>query len=156
MGRTRFLAECESRLVLDGAVGASGRPVEGDQSVAWSTLRALVRRGLLTAPGLPGMAPSDLSLLAGIVPELKARAVPRDALDQGEVASAFAALLTAIAEEAPVALIIADANLADSAKLSALGAALTQLQQARASAILAPSDDDPAQPRALRHPGGQV
>ncbi|MEP6573924.1 MAG: AAA family ATPase [Gemmatimonadota bacterium] len=156
MGRTRFLAECESRLVLDGAVVAHVRPVEGDQSVAWSTLRALVRRGLLNAPGLPGMTPFDLSLLAGIVPELKARAVPRDALDQGEVASAFAALLTAIAEEAPVALIIDDANLADSATLSALGAALTQLQQTPVSVILAPVADDPEKPRELLHLEAQV
>src|SRR5206468_200764 len=52
-GRTRLLDACAERLALAGATVATARILESDHDAPWSTLRGLMRGGLLDAPGIP-------------------------------------------------------------------------------------------------------
>ncbi len=127
-GRTRLLSDCADRLALDGAVVAVARPLESDHDAPWSTLRALVRAGLSTAPGVAATAPDALSVLSAIVPELAQRAAPREPRDRAEVVSALGRMLRAVADEGPVALAVDDAQFADGPSVGALHAALEGLE----------------------------
>lgn len=126
-GKTRFLSHCLERLALEGAVSARVRPIESDHDAPWSTLRALMRAGLLEAPGFPATSPQALGILAAIVPELADRFPPHPPSDRSEVATALGSLLQAIAEDRPVALGIDEAHLCDGATLGALHSAVEAL-----------------------------
>jgi DNA-binding SARP family transcriptional activator len=127
MGRTRLLTECARRLVLEGAVVVQARPVESDQDAPWSALRLLLRAGLAAAPGLPAARREALGALAGLAPELAERFPPREVRDVADMATALADVLTAVAEERPIALALDDAHWADGASLAALGSAVASL-----------------------------
>jgi DNA-binding SARP family transcriptional activator len=129
-GRTRLLAECLQYSALEGATLAIARPLETDHDAPWSTLRALMRAGLARSPGVAATDPSALALLAGLVPELAERATPSTARDRAEVAAATRALLRSLADEAPLALGIDDAQFADGATIGALHAAISELDGA--------------------------
>lgn len=127
-GKTRMLDHCLERLGLEGALVVAARPLASDQDTPWSTLRMLMRSGLAGARGLPGAAPHALAVLAALVPELAARAEPRQPQDRGEVADALASLLAAVADETPLALGLDQADFCDGATLGALHAAMQQLR----------------------------
>jgi DNA-binding SARP family transcriptional activator len=127
MGRTRLMHECLRRATLEGALVAKAVPLLSDHDAPWSTLRTLTRTGLMQAPGLVAAAPDALSILAWLAPELAQRATPREPRDAGEVAHALVSILSAVAEERPIALAIDDAHLADGRTLGVLRAALAQL-----------------------------
>jgi DNA-binding SARP family transcriptional activator len=137
MGKSRLLAECQDRLILNGAVVASARPLESDYDAPWSTLRALMRGGLLHAPGLAATDPAALAVLAAMVPELAERVEPREPRDHGHAASALASLMRTVAEDQPLALILDDANLSDGSTLGALYGALAQLGPVPVAVLLA-------------------
>ncbi len=126
-GKTRLLNHCLERLALDGALTVAARPLGSDQDAPWSTLRTLMRGGLVGAPGLPAADPQALAILAALVPELATRVRPQQPQDRAEVAGALASLLGAIAEETPLALGIDQADFCDGATLAALQAAILQL-----------------------------
>jgi len=128
LGKSRLLAECTDRLMLEGAHVARLRPLESDHDAPWSMLRALIRAGLLEAPGVAAAKPDGLAVLASLVPELAERAAPRLPKDRTEVADAFASLVEAVAQEGPIGLAIDDAHFADGASLEALPAALGRLK----------------------------
>lgn len=121
-GRTRLLDACAERLALAGAIVARARILESDYDAPWSTLRALMRGGLLGAAGIAATDPTGLQVLAGIVPELAERVAPRASADAAQVADAVASLLKAVAEEQPVGLLIDDAQWADGSTLAILRA----------------------------------
>jgi DNA-binding SARP family transcriptional activator len=121
-GRTRLLDACAERLALAGATVATARILESDHDAPWSTLRALMRGGLLEAPGLAATDHVGLRVLASLVPELAARVDPLEARDVAQVAEALASLLRAVAEQQPVALLVDDAQWADGPTLAALRA----------------------------------
>jgi len=125
-GRTRLLVECGERLALGGAVLASARPLESDRESPWSTLRALLRGGLLRAPGSTAVDP-------GVLAALGDAATPRDA---AEMATALAALLRAIADEQPVGISVDDAHFADGPSLGALEVALGELRRSPSPVVL--------------------
>jgi DNA-binding SARP family transcriptional activator len=129
-GRTRLLAECADRLMLDGAVVAVVRPLESDHDAPWSTLRALMRAGLSHASGIAGTEPAALGMLGAIVPELADRVAVREPRDRAEVGGALASLLHAIADESPVALAVDDAHFADGPSIEALHSALRAVGRA--------------------------
>jgi hypothetical protein len=108
-------------------VTAVARPLETDLDTAWSTLRLLLRAGLVNAPGAAGTEPHAMSVLAAIVPELAERVEPAQPRDASDVAAALGSLLRAIADEQPVAIAIDDAHLADGASISALSACVSGL-----------------------------
>lgn len=121
-GRTRLLEACAERLALAGTTVAMARILESDHDAAWSTLRALMRGGLLEAPGIPATDHVGLRVLASIVPELAGRVAPIEPPDVAQVSDAVASLLRAVADERPAALLIDDAQWADGSTLAALRA----------------------------------
>ena len=129
LGKSRLLQECLNRAALDGALTVVATPLEQDHDAPWSTLRALARAGLATAPGLAGTAPEALAVLAAVVPELGDR-VQRAPADQGEVVAALARLLEAVADERPLVLAVDDAHFADGVTLEGLAAAVAALHRA--------------------------
>jgi DNA-binding SARP family transcriptional activator len=121
-GRTRLLDACAERLALAGATVATARILETDHDAPWSTLRALMRGGLLAAPGIAATDQLGLRLLAGLVPELAARVEPLEARDVAQVSDGLDSFLRAVADEQPVALLLDDAQWADAATLAGLRA----------------------------------
>lgn len=119
-GRSRLLDACAERLALAGATTATVRILESDHDAPWSTLRALMRGGLLEAPGITATDHVGLRVLASLVPELAARIEPLEARDVAQVADALGSLLRAVAEQQPVALLMDDAQWADGSTLAAL------------------------------------
>jgi predicted ATPase len=136
-GKTRLLNHCLERLALEGAVTVTARPLDSDQDTPWSTLRTLMRAGLVGARGVPAADPHALGVLAALVPELAARIRPHQPQDRGEVAGALAALLSAVADETSVALGLDQAHLSDGATLGALHAAMEQLHSLPVVLVLA-------------------
>ena len=136
-GKTRLLNHCLERLALEGALTIVARPLDSDQDAPWSTVRTLMRAGLLGAPGLPAADPHALGILAALVPELASRIEARQPRDRGEVAGALASLLSAVADEGPVVLGIDQAHLSDGATLGALHAAMELLRATPVLLVLA-------------------
>lgn len=156
MGKTRLLTECLDRLALEGAAVASAWPLESDQDAPWSTLRSLVRGGLLNASGSAAAAPEALGVLGAIAPELAGRAAPRPPRDHAEVAAALSALLRAVADEQPLALAVDAAHFADGATLAALGAAVAGLPPSPVVLLLASIESSQDAPRELLALRGEI
>lgn len=152
-GKTRLLTECMERLALEGATVVRTRPLDSDQDVPWSTLRALLRSGLLNAPGGAAADPGALQVLGGLVPQLGHGVTRPERGDVAQVAAALASLLRALAEERPVGIAVCDAQFGDGSSLDALGAALTQAPGAHIVTVLTTSptwDELPAELLRLR------
>jgi DNA-binding SARP family transcriptional activator len=128
MGRTRLLVECLERLSLAGAAASVARPLESDQDLSWSTLRALLRGGLLKLPGSAAADPPALRLLSTLGQEAP--------IDAGEVSGALTSLLRAEAEEQPVGVALDDAHFCDSRSLIALRTAMAELRDAAVILLL--------------------
>jgi DNA-binding SARP family transcriptional activator len=128
LGKTRLLGECVKRLALRGAMVATARPLASDHDAPWSTLRLLMRNGLAEAPGIAAADPTALSILAAVVPELAQRFEPTEPSDTAEVVAAMRSLLSAVADEHPVCLALDDAHWADDLTVTALSAAIGQLE----------------------------
>jgi DNA-binding SARP family transcriptional activator len=148
-GMTRVQSEIVVRMALEGAVVSVVTPIETDQGTAWSTLRAVVRGGLLTAPGLVATDRRHLAVLASLVPEVMPGGTPGEVRDLAEVALALAAALRAISEEAPVLIGIDHAHLADGATLRTLQAAMQSLAKSRVFLLMTAARGDPDTPREL-------
>jgi DNA-binding SARP family transcriptional activator len=149
IGKTRLFSEAVLRLALEGAAACVTRPIEADQTIPWSTLRSVVRRGLVSAPGIAATDPGALAVLAAVVPELASRVAPREPRDQGEIALALGMMLRAITEEVPVVIGVDQAHFADDASLGALRAAMEGLTDTRAFLLLTAVAGDPDTPRQL-------
>src|SRR6267143_2059478 len=92
------------------------RPLESDQDAPWGTLRALLRAGLLTAPGSAAADPAALAVLH--------RMTPGTIGDVGEIGGALASVLRAVSEERPLGLAVHDAQYSDGASIDALCVAI--------------------------------
>jgi len=150
-GRSRLLDACAERLALAGATTATVRILESDHDAPWSTLRALMRGGLLEAPGITATDHVGLRVLASLVPELAARIEPLEARDVAQVADALGSLLRAVAEQQPVALLVDDAQWADGSTLAALRAIWSREREAPLALLitLESGDDLSAELQAL-------
>lgn len=127
-GRTRLLAAAGERLALQGVRVANAAILETDHDAPWSTLRALMRGGLLQAPGITATDHIGLRVLASLVPELGDKLEPLDVKDVAQVSAALASLLRAVADEQPLGLLIDDAQWADGTTLAALRAVWAELK----------------------------
>lgn len=145
-GKTRLLKECCDRFALGGGRTAIARPLESDHGQPWSTLRMVVRSGLADAPGVTATDPDALSNIAALVPDLATRYTPVEAVDNGQVASALANMLTAIADEQPVVIAVDDAHLADATSLEVIHAAVAQLTATPVLLAFASAASDPNAP----------
>src|SRR2546429_236718 len=135
-GRTRLLDACAERLALAGAWVATARILQSDHDAPWSTLRALMRGGLLESPGIAATDHLGLRILAGLVPELAARVQALEPHDVAQVSDALASFLHAVSDEQPVAVLIDDAQWADGATLAALRAAWSRERRTPLALVL--------------------
>ncbi len=149
MGRSRLLAEVLKRARLDGAVIVAARALPADQDAPWSALRQLLGQGLATAPGLLAADPDSVGVVAFFAPALAERVSPVAPRDVGHVARALATIVTAVAGERPLALVLDDAHWADGTSLAALHGAVRALGRAPIFAALSVGDDIDAAPREL-------
>jgi len=91
------------RLALAGATVATARILESDHDAPWSTLRALMRGGLLAGPGIAATDHLGLRILAGLVPELAARVEPLEARERSASIRCPGLLPPCRGDEQPVA-----------------------------------------------------
>jgi DNA-binding SARP family transcriptional activator len=140
-GITRLLRECTDRLAIDGALVTIARPLESDQDAPWSTLRALVRAGLLKAPGSAAADPGALAVLARLAPGMTG--------DVGEIGAALGSVLRAVSEERPVGLAVHDAQYSDDASLDALCTAIAACPGAPVVGVVTATPPWDAVPSAL-------
>jgi DNA-binding SARP family transcriptional activator len=148
-GRSRLLRECVDRLALKGAMVATARPLASDQDAPWSTLRSLLRGGILKASGSASTEPGALRLLRALVPEETDEvpvAPPREA---AQVGAALSALVRAVADEQSVGLAIRDAHFSDGASLDAVSAAVAQLASSPVVVVLTATPTWEEAPHAL-------
>jgi DNA-binding SARP family transcriptional activator len=155
MGKTRLLTECLTRAALDGAVTVVATPLESDHDAPWSTLRALGRAGLATAPGSAATDPAALGVLAAVAFDLP-RPAARPAVDRGEVAAALGQLLSAVAEERPLVMAVDDAHFADGATLEALGAAFAGARRGPLALVVSCLPEAERGPAALTRLRGEI
>jgi DNA-binding SARP family transcriptional activator len=155
LGKTRLVSECLGWAALEGAVTVAATPLESDHDAPWSTLRALERAGLGTAPGSAATDPAALSILHQVFRDLGERTA-HSPPDHAEVGSALARLLTAASEDRPLVLAVDDAHFADGASLAALAAAVGEAQRGRLVLVLACLPDPDRGPPALMRLRGEV
>jgi DNA-binding SARP family transcriptional activator len=128
-GKSRLLEELTSRLRLEGMTVVAARAVESDREDVFGGVLAILRGGLLEAPGIAGTPPTALAALARALPEWQQR-FP-GLITAGEPLPLVRAMLEAVraaAEERPVVLAVDDAHWLDRESVLALGAALRDLE----------------------------
>jgi hypothetical protein len=135
-GKSRLLEEVQSRARFGdrSAVTAFTRGVEADRDTPWSGALGLARGGLLAAPGLASASPAALASFAAEIPEWADRfGRPESAGTAITPGRALAEVLSAIALERPILLVVDDAHRLDRESLLALVAAL---RDCRAASLL--------------------
>lgn len=136
LGKTRLLEEALGLLRLDGVSVAAARAVEGDRGEPWSGVVALARGGLLDAPGISAAPAAALAAFAEVLPDWAGR-FPGAASAGWPLGRAFAEVVRAAAEEAPVTLSVDDAHWLDPDSSLAFGVALRDLAAAPLTLVLA-------------------
>jgi len=128
-GKSRLLEELTARLRLEGMTVVSARAVEADRADACGGVLALLRGGLLEAPGIAGAPARALAALAGALPEWEERFPGVSGGDETiPLVRAMLEVVRAAAEERPVVLAMDDAHWLDRESVLALGAALRDLE----------------------------
>jgi type II secretory pathway predicted ATPase ExeA/tetratricopeptide (TPR) repeat protein len=126
VGKTTLVQRLTTAAGLEGAAISRVQCYDLEREIPYSTLSSLVL-GLLDRPGVSATAPEALAELARTIPEIRRRFpnVPPPSDSQGETArirltEAFLEMLSAIAEEHPVVLVVDDLHLADDISLAVL------------------------------------
>ncbi len=126
VGKTTLVEKLTTAAGLEGASISRVQCYDLEREIPYSTVSSLVL-GLLDRPGVSATAPESLAELARTVPEVRHRSpmIPASDDSQGETArirltEAFHELLSAIAEEHPVILVIDDLHFADDVSLAVL------------------------------------
>jgi DNA-binding SARP family transcriptional activator/tetratricopeptide (TPR) repeat protein len=126
VGKTTLVERLTTAAGLEGAAISRVQCYDVEREIPYSTLSSLVL-GLLDRPGVSATSPEGLGELARTVPEVRRRFpnIPQKSESQGETArirltEAFHEMLTAIAEEHPVILVVDDLHLADDVSLAVL------------------------------------
>jgi DNA-binding SARP family transcriptional activator len=130
VGKTTLVQRLTTAAGLEGAAISRVQCYDVEREIPYSTLSSLVL-GLLDSPGVSATSPEALAELARTVPSVRRLFpnIPPPSEAQGETArirltEAFLELLTAIAEEHPVILVIDDLHLADDVSLAVLHLAM--------------------------------
>jgi DNA-binding SARP family transcriptional activator len=126
VGKSTLVERLTTAAGLEGAAISRVQCYDLEREIPYSALSTLIL-GLLDRPGVSAAAPESLAELSRAVPEVGRRFpnIPRPGDSQGETArirltEAFHELLTAIAEEHPVILVIDDLHLADDVSLAVI------------------------------------
>jgi predicted ATPase/DNA-binding SARP family transcriptional activator len=119
VGKTTLVQRLTTAAGLEGAAITRVQCYDVEREIPYSTLSGLII-GLLDRPGVSATSPEALAELSRAVPQVRQRFpdLPRASDSHGETArirlmEAFLEMLTAIAEEHPVILVVDDLHLAD-------------------------------------------
>jgi tetratricopeptide (TPR) repeat protein len=142
VGKTTLVERLTSAASLEGAAVARVQSYDLERSIPFATLGGLTLR-LLDASGSSATSAESLSELARAIPDVRRRFpnLPLAIDSRGETArlrltEAFQELLTSVADEHPVILVIDDLHLADEASLAVLHLVLRRVTHLRVMAIL--------------------
>ena len=126
IGKTTILERVATAAVLEGATSSRVQCYELEREIPYAAVTGLVLC-LLEKPGASAAPPDSLAELARTVPEVRQRfpSIPAAVETHGETArvrltEALHDLVSAIAEEHPVILVVDDLHLADDASLAVL------------------------------------
>ncbi len=143
LGKTTLLERLTMATGLEGAVSARVQCYEMEQQIPYAAVGGLVRV-LLERPGAGGTSPEWLAELARMIPmvALRYRNLPPPRDTAGESArlrftEAVHELITAVADENPVVLVVDDVHLADDASIAVLHLLMRRTQEQRAMVLLA-------------------
>jgi tetratricopeptide (TPR) repeat protein len=157
VGKTTLVQRLITAAGLQGAAISRVQCYDAEREIPYSTLHSLVL-GLLDRPGASAASPEALSELSRIVPEVKHRFhnLPPSLETQGEstrlrVTEAFSDLLTSIAEEHPVMLVVDDLHYSDDVTLGVLHLIMRRVQRRSLMIVLIARTDELHQsPRGIR------
>jgi tetratricopeptide (TPR) repeat protein len=142
VGKTTLVERLTSAASLEGAAVARVQSYDLERSIPFATLGGLTLR-LLDASGSSATSAESLSELARAIPDVRRRFpnLPLAIDSRGETArlrltEAFQELLTSVADEHPVILVIDDLHLADEASLAVLHLVLRRVTHLRVMVIL--------------------
>jgi DNA-binding SARP family transcriptional activator/tetratricopeptide (TPR) repeat protein/type II secretory pathway predicted ATPase ExeA len=126
VGKTTLVQRLTTAAGLEGAAISRVQCYDVEREIPYSTLSGLII-GLLDRPGVSATSPEALAELSRTVPQIRQHFadLPNPSDSQGEAArirltEAFLEMLTAIAEEHPVILVVDDLHLADDVSLAVL------------------------------------
>ncbi len=126
IGKTTIVERLSTAAVLEGATSSRVQCYELEREIPYAAVTGLVL-GLLDKPGASAAPPESLAELARTVPEVRQRfpSIPASIETHGETArvrltEAMHDLVSGIAEEHPVILVVDDLHLADDASLAVL------------------------------------
>ncbi|MEO8031517.1 MAG: AAA family ATPase, partial [Gemmatimonadota bacterium] len=133
VGKTTISDRLITAAGLEGAVTVRIQCYELDREIPYGALAGLVR-GLLSRPGSTGTRPAALADLSVCIPEIRQRYpdLPQRPFADGEgvrvqLAEGAHELLSAVAEESPVILVVDDLHLADDASIAVLHLVLRRI-----------------------------
>ncbi len=142
IGKSTLVERLTTAAGLEGAATARVQCYEVEREIPYAAVSGLVR-GLLDRPGVSGTPPDSLAELARTMPEVRQRfsTIPNAPESQGEtarvrLAEAMHQLVTAIAEESPVILVIDDVHLADDASVAVVHLLLRRVEQQRIMVLM--------------------
>ena len=142
IGKSTLVERLVTAAGLEGAASTRVQCYELERDIPYTALGGLVR-GLLDRPEIAGTPPEWLAELAAIAPDLKARfsGLPPVPDTQGETArirlsEAMHQLVTTIAEEHPVILVVDDVHLADDVSVAVLHLLMRRTQSQRIMVVL--------------------
>src|SRR3954453_10509695 len=126
VGKTTLVQRLTTAAGLEGAAISRVQCYDVEREIPYSTLSGLII-GLLDRPGVSATSPEALAELSRTVPQVRQHFadLPNPSDSQSEaarirVSEAFLDMLTAIAEEHPVILVVDDLHLADDVSLAVL------------------------------------
>lgn len=126
VGKTTLVQRLTTAAGLEGAAISRVQCYDLEREIPYSTLNGLIV-GLLDRPGVSATSPEALAELSRTVAQVRQRFpnLPKPNDSQGETArirltEAFLEMLTVIAEEHPVILVVDDLHLADDVSLAVL------------------------------------
>jgi DNA-binding SARP family transcriptional activator len=141
LGKTRLLADLRARLRAVGGRVVSVRANPGERGVAYAFAGDLAA-ALAAVPGAAGVSTTSASVLLGLNPALSSRFAVTPEFSGDEAALrrrtfALGDLIHAVADEAPLALLVDDVHWADSLSRRLLAGALAKLVGCRVLAVTA-------------------
>ena len=126
VGKTTLVEKLTTAAGLEGAAISRVQCYDVEREIPYSTVSNLIL-GLLDRPGVSATSPQVLAELSRTVPAVRHRfpSIPAAGESQGEstrirLAEAFHEMLTTIAEEHPVILVVDDLHYADDVSLAVL------------------------------------
>jgi len=142
IGKTTTVERLATAAGLEGAVSSRVQCYEVEREIPYSAIGTLVR-GLLDRPGATGTPPEWLAELAQAFPAVAARFpnLPPVRESAGEMArlrltEAVHEMVTAIADEQPVILVVDDVHLADDASVAVLHLLMRRTQEQRIMVVM--------------------